>query len=259
VRRILVIRRRSVPAVVALLVLVGVCPPGQLDRMASAQSLRGSAASLDLQAIQADRHDLTYLPGTKELQRFVENGILVPVNGNRDYQLKDVSFPFARTEVRLFIERLAGQYRLACGEPLVVTSLTRPLSHQPRNASNRSVHPTGMALDLRRPQGRCRQWLEDTLLYLEGQAVLEATAERRPPHYHVAVFPSQYAAYVGRATARPSESTSRSHTVRRGDTLWAIANRYGVSVDSLRRANQRRSTLIHPGQILRVPVSRPGD
>jgi hypothetical protein len=238
---------------------VGGSLSGPLNRAASAQSLRGSVASLDLQSIQADRHDFTYLPGTVELKRFVDAGILVPVSGNRDYRLKDVSFPFARTEVRLFIERLAGQYRLACGEPLVVTSLTRPLSHQPRNASDRSVHPTGMALDLRRPQGRCRQWLEDTLLYLEDHAVLEATAERRPPHYHVAVFPSQYAAYVEGAAARAPEPTPRFHTVRRGDTLWAIAHRHGVSASVLRRANQLRSTTIHPGQTLRVPVGRPGD
>jgi hypothetical protein len=252
-------RRHSACAFVALCVLVGGSLSGPLNRAASAQSLRGSVASLDLQSIQADRHDVTYLPGTVELKRFVDAGILVPVSGNRDYRLKDVSFPFARTEVRLFIERLAGQYRLACGEPLVVTSLTRPLSHQPRNASDRSVHPTGMALDLRRPQGRCRQWLEDTLLYLEDHAVLEATAERRPPHYHVAVFPSQYAAYVERAAARAPEPTPRFHTVRRGDTLWAIAHRHGVSASVLRRANQLRSTTIHPGQTLRVPVGRPGD
>ena len=39
----------------------------------------------------------------------------------------DVSFPFARPEVELFVQRLSGQYRRACGEQLVVTSLTRPI------------------------------------------------------------------------------------------------------------------------------------
>ena len=116
----------------------------------SAQSLRGSAASLDVQTDQAARHDLTYLSGRVELRRFVDAGLLVPVDGSRDYTLEDVSFPFARPEVKLFIERLSQQYRRACGQRLVVTSLTRPQSHQPRNASDRSVHPTRMALDLRR-------------------------------------------------------------------------------------------------------------
>ena len=89
-------------------------------------------------------------------------------------------------------------YRRASHERLVVTSLTWPNSGQPSYASDRSVHPTGMAVDLRRPGGRRRAWLESVLLYLEASGVIEATYERRLPHYHVAVFPSLYAAYVKR-------------------------------------------------------------
>jgi hypothetical protein len=59
--------------------------------------------------------------------------------------------------VQTFVERLSSQYHNACGERLVVTSLTRPASEQPRNASDRSVHPTGMAIDLRlSTKGTCR-------------------------------------------------------------------------------------------------------
>ena len=220
------------------------------------QSLRGSAASLDVQTSQAKRHNFTYLRGTTQVRQFVDAGLLVPVDGNHDYTLKDVSFPFGRPEVKLFIERISGQYRRACGERLVITSLTRPKSKQPRNASNRSVHPTGMAIDLRRPQGTCRRWLEGTLLYLEDQGVLEGTAERRPPHYHVAVFPNQYAAYVERSSETGAESAPQPHvyTVRRGDSLWKIARRHGASISALRRANGLTSTRIYPGQSLDVSV-----
>lgn len=49
--------------------------------------------------------------------------------------------------------------------------------------------------------------------------------------------------------ARPSE-----HTVSRGDTLSIIANRYGISVSSLRDANNLRSDNIQLGQTLKVPA-----
>ena len=224
-----------------------------------AQSLRGSAASLDVQTTQAARHDFTYLRGTAEVRRFVDTGLLVRVRGSRNYTLTDVSFPYARPEVKLFIERLSQQYRRACGERLVVTSLTRPQSHQPRNASTRSVHPTGMAVDLRRQHGPCGQWLERTLLSLEDRDVLEATAERSPPHYHVAVFPSQYATYVDRLTGGGVGRTRppRVYTVRRGDTLWSIAQRHRTSPRALRRINGLSSTRIYPGQTLAVSGESP--
>ena len=257
-------RRCLTPLLAAGLLLGGV-------QGISAQSLRGSSASLDRQVAQARRHDFTHLTGPAQLRRFVDAGLLVHVAGNRDYTLVDVSFPFARPEVRLFIERLSSQYRRACNERLVVTSLTRPLSHQPRNASDRSVHPTGMAIDLRVPAGRCRGWLEAVLLSLEARGVLEATRERRPPHYHVAVYPKPYAAYVRALTARvaggsaepapaargsvdaPAADAVTVHAVRRGDSLERIARRYGATVEGLRRANGLGSSLIHPGQSLRIP------
>jgi hypothetical protein len=114
------------------------------------------------------------------------------VHGNEDLELAggEVSFPYARPEVKIFLEQLAHAYHAACGEPLVVTSLTRPISRQPWNASPISVHPTGMAVDMRHSDRRaCRQWMDSTLLALEGEGMIEATRERWPAHYHVAVFP----------------------------------------------------------------------
>ncbi|HWB14863.1 MAG TPA: DUF5715 family protein [Vicinamibacterales bacterium] len=226
----------------------------------AAQSLRGSPASLDQQNRHARMNDFTYLHSRNQLGRFVDAGLLVPIKGNANYQLHDVSFPVARPEVRLFIERLSRQYRATCGEPLVVTSLTRPTAFQPANASPRSVHPTGMAIDLRRPaDGSCRAWLASTLLYLERQHTLEATLEHYPPHFHVAIFPESYVNYVAATTKRPTAhvladaADSRSHTVRRGDTLWSIAHEYDTSAAALRRANDLRSSTIHPGQVIVIP------
>ena len=58
-----------------------------------------------------------------------------------------------------------------------------------------------MAVDFRIPaKAASRRWLERTLVSLERSRVLDVTKERRPAHYHVAVFPSQYEHYVERLT-----------------------------------------------------------
>lgn len=214
-----------------------------------AQSLGGSPASMNRQHRQARAHDFTFMESAARIRRFVAADLLVPLEGNRDYDLHEVSYPYARPAVRLFVERLSGQYRSACGETLTVTSLTRPLDEQPRNSHDQSVHPTGMAVDLRVPPTRaCRDWLNRVLLQLEGAGVLEATRERSPAHYHIAVYPGPYERYVRRL-----ESRARDYVVQRGDALLRIARREGTSVAALVAENGLRSDRIYPGQVLRIP------
>ncbi len=241
---------RSACAVVALIIVMGL---GALEAPAEAASLRGSRTSVERQRRAAREHDFTLLRTPSHVRKFVDLGLLVPVRGNADFELSGVSYPYARPATRLFIERLARQYRNATGEKLVVTSLTRPLSAQPRNASSNSVHPAGMAVDIRRSNSRAsRRWLERTLLYLEKRGVVEATRERHPPHYHVAVFPDPYEAYVSNMTGG---SPYLTHRVRSGESLWKIARHYGCTVEGIKRANGIHSTRIKPGQDLKIPGS----
>lgn len=53
-------------------------------------------------------------------------------------------------------------------------------------------------------------------------------------------------------STRPA--AARTHTVGRGDTLSEIAQRYGVSVRSLREENDLTSDVIRQGQVLRIPA-----
>jgi hypothetical protein len=46
-----------------------------------------------------------------------------------------------------------------------------------------------------------------------------------------------------------------TYTVDDGDTLWAISQRHGVTVDALRRANGLTGDLIHPGDVLTIPAA----
>ncbi len=48
----------------------------------------------------------------------------------------------------------------------------------------------------------------------------------------------------------------RYYRVKRGDTLWKIARKVGVSVKALKRANNLVTTRIKPGQVLKIPTSR---
>ena len=54
------------------------------------------------------------------------------------------------------------------------------------------------------------------------------------------------------AVATPGNSTNY-HRVRRGDSLGAIARRYGVSLSSIKRANKIRGSMIRAGQVLAIP------
>lgn len=190
--------RRIIPAITGGLLFVSVTA-------ASAQTLRGSRVAMERQHTVARQQDYSFLTTSAQVEKFVGLGLLVPVRATRDLKLVGVSHPYARPALKVFLDRLGSQYHAACGEPLVVTSLTRPTKEQPRNASDLSVHPAGMAVDLRiSRKGSCQRWLQKTLLSLEQRGVLDATRERRPPHYHIAIFPERYLAYVEKLTgSRP--------------------------------------------------------
>lgn len=243
-----------------LFLLTGILVCGEASRL-EAQSLRGSQASLREQHRVAQEHDFTFLETPADVLRFVRSGLLVELPGNADYELANPSYPYARPEVRLFVKRLAAQYRAACGEKLVVTSLTRPTSGQPSNAASLSVHPTGMAVDFRISHNPgCRTWLERTLVQMDSRRVINATRERSPPHYHVAVYPTQYRGYVERLSRAGEGGTTvaevRTHRVGRGETLWDLARLYDTSVSRLKQENGLDTSRIYAGQTLRVPAAR---
>ncbi len=250
-----------------------------------AQTLKGSRSSMERQNQEAVRYGYTFLRTSQAVKQFVAEGHLVRIEPSQHFDLHDVSHPYARPAIKTFIDRFSAQYHAACGEKLTVTSLTRPIDKQPSNASSDSVHPTGMAIDLRVPSKQsCRSWLERTLLSLEGTGVLDVTRERRPAHYHVAVFTRTYENYLASLDQAPSaavaaavasqnaasvtaavaskvasNSSARTapgvYTVRRGDTLSTIADKLGTTVSRLRAANGLRGSMIRVGQKLDVPTS----
>lgn len=212
-------------------------------------TLKGSRASMLRQNSVARAEDFSFLRTDAQVSRFADSGYLVEVPGGADYQVL-ASYPYARPVVRDFVEILAKEYRAACGERLVVTSLTRPSSRQPGNASPLSVHPAGMAVDLRVSQrAACVGWLESELLRLEADGRLDATREFRPPHFHVAVFP-EFAAYVA-ARAADSARVAEAEALAAADVAYRQATVLSAlpTISALTEAPRRPSVLEWPAAL----------
>jgi hypothetical protein len=177
--------RRLPVARVAVLATVLLAAPGA----ARAQSLRGSTESVDAMYDFAQERGLAFHRTQREVRSAAARGSIVRLASDRAIQVRGVKWPWVRETTLRFVERLGAEYREECGERLVVTSAVRPLDRQPANGSPKSVHPTGIAVDLRKPRrSRCLAWLRTRLLELESAGVIEATEEFHPPHFHVAVF-----------------------------------------------------------------------
>ncbi len=48
------------------------------------------------------------------------------------------------------------------------------------------------------------------------------------------------------------EDSENAHYVNAGASLWSIANKYGMTVDELKKLNSLNSDIIHPGQVLKI-------
>jgi LysM repeat protein len=242
--------------------------------VSAAQSLRGSTASVGRMYQEARAERLSFYETPRSLRSALASGQLVRLVPDVNFFLHQVGYPFVRPATLTFVERLAAQYQSTCGAPLEVTSAARPATHQPPNSVARSVHPTGMAIDLHKPNDpSCRRWLRSTLLALEKSGTLEATEEFSPPHFHVAVFPARYQQYIA-SQATATTKTKRqlaataddagaaddvrgangvTYRVRVGDTLWYIAQAHGTTVEAISTANGLDDPVIQPGQELVLP------
>jgi LysM repeat protein len=253
---------------------------------AAAQTLRGSRASVELMYERAQERSLDFMATPNEVYRALEAGTLQTLSFTDDLALDKAAFPFVLPNTRRFTDSLATEFHSACGERLVVTSGVRPLDKQPRNASPQSVHPTGMAVDFRKPRDKCLAWLRESLVKLEAEGVVEATEERRPAHFHVAVLNQQprqrvadsksigatpAAAKVASAAGevsleKPSdarkgsvarksggETRTSTYVVRAGDNLSTIAMRHGATTEELQKLNGLRTSRIKVGQRIKLP------
>jgi hypothetical protein len=191
------------------------------------------------------------LESESQLQWFIKNDLLVELVSEMNYHVAPMELgrPYVRPAVRVFVQQLSRNLFAECGERLVITSALRFTTRQPKNSIPESVHPTGMAIDIRSPEKKCLKDFEAELLYLEAKGLIQANRERWPVHYHVSVFPEQYMANVA-LHARVDEAV---YKVRAGDSLWTIARRFGTTIAELAAINGLDSPdLLRIGQEIKL-------
>jgi hypothetical protein len=222
--------------------------------LARANDLTGSPESMVHQHAIAVKEDYSFLRTPADIRQQQDAGRLVPVVDGADFTLSNVSFPTTRPEVLSFIEHFAARYHVATDTRLVITSLTRPTTLQPRNAHKLSVHPAGMAVDFRVPaDATSRAWLEKALLEMEQNGLIDVTREKTPAHYHIAVFAEPFLAYAAKLDA---EVAHERETVRRAAVDRALAF---VPADDVSASDTNRAPVLLAGLSLlavAVPVTR---
>lgn len=84
---------------------------------------------------------------------------------------------------------------------------------------------------------------------------------RNKPVLRITYSKNIYVSYTGEEylTDEPKNNEPKrvTYTVKKGDSLWSISNRYGVTVSQLQEWNKISGSLIHPGDVLSIYQSTP--
>ncbi len=106
--------------------------------------------------------------------------------------------------------------------------------------------------------GEDKAWLDS--VFRAGKSSIVQHARRHRDHFHVRFY-NPRAQELGRRLApllalRPEQNIAM-YRVRKGDTLGAIALRFGSTVERIRKANGIRGSFLRIAQVLKVPLRKP--
>lgn len=90
---------------------------------------------------------------------------------------------------------------------------------------------------------------------LSGNTIYVGQTLKIPSSSKTTSFKSTTKTSSKTAAVKATATSSTTYKVTKGDTLWSIAKKYGVSVSALQKANNLSSSLIYIGQSLKLASS----
>jgi len=92
--------------------------------------------------------------------------------------------------------------------------------------------------------------------FLENTGKPQAIVQPTPPPV-VRQQPVAQTQQAPQQTAAPANQPTQEYKVSAGETLYAIAKRFGTTVENITAINSLTSTELTPGQIIKVPIGSP--
>jgi Family of unknown function (DUF5715) len=165
--------------------------PGRVWLDGRVSFVGGELSTSERQLAYAVARGIQLMHTEADYQNAVRSGQLVRLNHpNLEVGARR---PYALPTTVRFISEVAEQFVTAgCGR-LRINDAVRLTSERPQNGSPDSVHPAGMALDLRviNLSEQCYAVLFELLHAAERDRRADVTREWAPEHFHVVVIPEQ--------------------------------------------------------------------
>ena len=168
-----------------------VCPPTPTPSdpwPADEVSLVGGCQTTSEQQMQyAKGRQIPLMTTVAQYEERKATGHFVPFEG--PYLLVLAKRPYALPSTVAFVTQMSVAYNAAgCGK-LVVRDALRLTTERPKNGSIHSVHPAGMAIDIRVKyiKSECADWLRSYFRLKEAAGKVDGTHELEPEHLHVVV------------------------------------------------------------------------
>ena len=159
-----------------------------LEGQVSQKALK-SLESIGYQYLYALAHEIPFLETPKAVDEAFARGELMDLRENPNLRFYKVSYYYVKPSTKIWLDKFEFESRPVCGDELWVTSAMRPVNMKLWNSSPISVHPTGMAVDLRIPKRNdCYKWFLSHFDRDKKLGLIDYIIEKVEPNFHVAVL-----------------------------------------------------------------------